>query len=91
MSEIPFLSKTKILNSYFACISASDGKTVAITFDDGFLDNWLYAYPILKKYGLKATIFVVTARPLDSGTRRPNLEDVFLNLTGKKIVDGELN
>jgi len=23
--------------------------------------------------------------------RRPNLEDVFLNLTGKKIVDGELN
>ena len=23
--------------------------------------------------------------------RRPNVEDVFLNLTGKKIVDGELN
>jgi ABC-2 type transport system ATP-binding protein len=23
--------------------------------------------------------------------RRPNLEDVFLNLTGKKMVDGELN
>jgi hypothetical protein len=22
--------------------------------------------------------------------RRPSLEDVFLNLTGKKIVDGEL-
>jgi hypothetical protein len=23
--------------------------------------------------------------------RRPSLEDVFLNLTGKKIVDGELD
>lgn len=36
-------------------------KTVMITFDDGWLDNWLYAYPILKKYGLKAVIFIITS------------------------------
>lgn len=36
-------------------------KTVMITFDDGWLDNWLYAYPILKKYGLKAVIFITTS------------------------------
>jgi len=34
-------------------------KTVAITADDGFYNFYKYAYPILKKYNLKATIFVV--------------------------------
>ena len=34
---------------------------VLITFDDGYSDNYAHAYPILKKYGLKGTIFVITS------------------------------
>lgn len=33
-------------------------KQILLTFDDGFLDNYVYIFPLLKKYGAKATIFV---------------------------------
>lgn len=35
-------------------------KPVLITFDDGYADFYTAAWPILKKYNLKATAFVVT-------------------------------
>lgn len=34
--------------------------TVVITVDDGYEDNYDYAYPVLKEYNFPATIFVIT-------------------------------
>lgn len=34
-------------------------KSVLITFDDGFLSNYQYAFPLLKKYEMNATVFLI--------------------------------
>lgn len=38
------------------------GKAVVITFDDGLKSNYLFGYPILKKYNFTATEFLITSR-----------------------------
>src|SRR3712207_34524 len=35
-------------------------KTVLLTLDDGYYDNYKYVFPLLKKYKMKATIFLNT-------------------------------
>jgi len=42
-------------------------KTLVITFDDGYYNNYAYAYPVLKKYKIPATIFVITSKMGEPG------------------------
>jgi len=65
-SHIAFLSRNYRIISLDDVVAWINGATslprqaVVITFDDGYRDNFLYAYPILKKYGVTGTFYVVT-------------------------------
>ncbi len=39
---------------------AADPKALVITFDDGFEDNFLWAHPLLLKYGFQGVFFITT-------------------------------
>lgn len=47
-------------------------RSILITFDDGYLDNWVYAYPLMKRYGFNGIIFLVTSW-IGDGPVRPHL------------------
>ncbi len=51
-------------------------KSVLLTFDDGYLDNYLYALPVLRKYGHKGVMFAVSARLEEGDSPRVPLADV---------------
>ncbi|MEW6608824.1 MAG: polysaccharide deacetylase family protein [bacterium] len=63
--QIKYLSKKyNIISLEDIAVHIKEGKelprnSLAITFDDGYKDNYLNAYPILKKYGATATFFLV--------------------------------
>lgn len=60
--QISYLAKngfTSFTLSELVDLKEIPQKSVCITFDDGFGDNFTNAYEILKKYKFKATIFLV--------------------------------
>jgi peptidoglycan/xylan/chitin deacetylase (PgdA/CDA1 family) len=49
------------LYKYFMKQKPIPEKSVVLTFDDGYEDNYTAMFPVLKKYNFKATIFVITS------------------------------
>ena len=54
-----FISFEDLNNAYNNKIKLPE-KPILITFDDGYHSNYEYIYPILLKYNIKASIFIVT-------------------------------
>lgn len=50
-------------------------RSFLFTFDDGFLDNYLYAQPLLHRYGHKGVVFAVSSRLESDGEARVPLDD----------------
>ncbi len=50
-----------------------DNRSVAVTFDDGWLDNYIYAYPVLKKYKINAAVFLITDRVEKASEKEQNI------------------
>ncbi len=49
------------LYDYFMTDTPIPKKSVVLTFDDGYVDNYTAMLPALRKYNFKATIFVITS------------------------------
>lgn len=62
-------------------------KYVCLTFDDGYLDNFIYVYPLLKKYNAKATIFVNPVFVDKRSIIRKTLEDYWNNKASMEEIN----
>ncbi|WP_160688723.1 polysaccharide deacetylase family protein [Clostridium sp. C2-6-12] len=51
----------KQLEDYILNNSPIPEKSILITFDDGYMDNYYNAFPILKEFNMTATIFCITS------------------------------
>lgn len=50
------------LYDYYYRNGSLPSRPILITFDDGYMDNYTTALPILQKYGFKATLFLIVKK-----------------------------
>lgn len=70
--------------------SMEDSKIIAITFDDGYKDNFTIAAPALKERGMKATFFV-TISYVEARVKKKWLDDRQREFMNWADVEGLLN
>jgi hypothetical protein len=62
-------------------------RSVIITFDDGYLDTWVNAYPLLEKYEMKAVVWVSSDSVVRSSLTRSNSEQAWRKDLGKPPLE----
>ncbi len=65
-------------------------KCAVVTFDDGYRDNYQYAYPILKKYSCPAAIFIATGF-IEKTVTLIEDEEILEPMTWKEINEMNMN
>lgn len=60
--QLKFLTENGYTPIFFEDLDKADKieKPVLLTFDDGYVDNYTELFPLLKKYNVKATVFLIT-------------------------------
>lgn len=64
-------------------------KSVVLTFDDGYEDNFTKAFPLLKKYNFKATIYIVLNRFNQNWATDKDLNQASNELNSEKMLSNE--
>lgn len=64
-------------------------KSVVLTFDDGYEDNFINAFPFLQKYGFKATIYIVLNRFENNWATDKDLDKASSELNREKMLSNE--
>lgn len=65
-------------------------KCVWLTFDDGYTDNYTEAFPILKEYDMKATIFMI-GKSIDKGHHLTENQMLEMSRNGISIESHTIN
>jgi hypothetical protein len=99
-SQLQFLKrngyKTLSIQEFHEAITNSktlkNNQTVLLTIDDARSSVWRYAFPLLKKYQMHATVFVIPGLTEDDKSSRINLEDYWNDKCKlKEIHDVDIN
>lgn len=61
-------------------------KPIVITFDDGYYNNYVFAYPLLRKYNVKAVLSVI-GKNTDDFTRYPSDNINYAHMTWSQLKE----
>ncbi len=64
------------LHAHLTRGAALPRKPIVLTFDDGYLDNWVHAAPLLRRYGMRGVVFMPSDFVQPGDRPRPTIEDV---------------